>query len=235
MHLSVVIPAYNEEKRIEDTLSRMHDYLGSKDFDHEIILVDDGSSDGTVARARGSDIAAEGKLKIVFNGRNRGKGYSVKNGIAASSGEYVLICDADMSTPIEEFDRLSAVAESGYDIVIGSRSVAGSDVRVRQPWYRERMGKVFNFFVRVLLMKGFSDTQCGFKLFRGGAAREIAHRLRIDGFCFDVEMLYLAGKKGYRVKEEGVVWDNSPQSKVKIMGSSLNMFFDLVRIKRLHG
>jgi len=235
MHLSVVIPAYNEEKRIEDTLSRMYDYLRAKDFDYEVIVVDDGSSDDTVPRARESGLSREGKLKVVSNGENRGKGYSVKSGMAASSGDHVLICDADMSTPIEELDRLSAIAASGYDIVIGSRAVEGADVRVRQPWYRERMGKVFNFFVKLLLMSDFRDTQCGFKLFRGDAARDIAEDLKIEGFCFDVEMLYLAGKKGYKIREEGVVWDNSPQSKVRIMGSSLNMFLDLVRIKRLHG
>ncbi|MEA3488884.1 MAG: dolichyl-phosphate beta-glucosyltransferase [Candidatus Omnitrophota bacterium] len=235
MYLSIVIPAYNEENRIGPTLSLMHDYFFSRDYDHEVILVDDGSTDGTVPEAERSRFVSESRLKIVQNGVNRGKGFSVRNGIMNSRGEYVLICDADMSTPIEEMDKLAGYFHEGYDIVIGSRSIKGSDVRVRQPWYRERMGKTFNFLVKLILMGGIKDTQCGFKVFKGDIAREIAYDLRIDGFCYDVEMLYLAEKKGYRIKEVGIVWDNSPQSKVKIMGSSLNMFFDLVKIKRLHG
>jgi dolichyl-phosphate beta-glucosyltransferase len=122
----------------------------------------------------------------------------------------------------------------GYDIAAGSRNVQSSDVRVHQPWYRETMGKTFNLIVKSILLDDFKDTQCGFKLFRGDVARDLAREIRIDGFCFDVEMLYLAKIRGYRIKEAGVVWDNSPQSRVKVFNSSLNMFLDLFRIRVLH-
>lgn len=236
MYLSVIIPAYNEENRIGHTLSAIHGYLRAKDFEYEVIVVDDGSSDSTVAKAEESALSKENKLKVIKNGDNRGKGFSVKNGILATSGEYVLMSDADMSTPIEEFDKLRKYVSEGYDIVIGSRSVEASDIRVRQPWYREGMGKTFNFFVKTLLgIKEFNDTQCGFKLFKGDIARDIAEDLKIEGFCFDPEMLYIAEKKGHKVKEVGVTWDNSPESRVTIMASSLSMFLDLFKIKRLHG
>lgn len=234
MHLSVIIPAYNEKERIGKTLSIMGDYFKSQDYDYEVIVVDDGSEDGTVLESEKSDLSSEDKLKVVKNGVNKGKGFSVKNGILNSIGEYVLICDADMSTPIEEVERLSSYMKDGYDIVIGSRGADESDVRVKQPWYRERMGRTFNLFVRIILMKGFKDTQCGFKLFNGDILRSIAQDMRINGFCFDVEILYLAKKKGYKVKETGVPWDNSPDSKVKVITSSANMFLDLFKIKKMH-
>jgi len=234
MHLSVVIPAYNEEKRIRGTLSRIHDFLEKKNYSYEVIVVDDGSIDDTVGVIAGTMLSSENKLKIVQNGRNRGKGFSVKNGINASSGDFVLFSDADMSTPIEEIDKLFKYINLGYDIAAGSRNVQSSDVRMHQPWYRETMGKTFNLIVKFILLDDFKDTQCGFKLFRGDIARELAREIRIDGFCFDVEMLYLAKIRGYRMKEAGVVWDNSPQSRVKVFNSSLNMFLDLFRIRVLH-
>ena len=235
MFLSIVIPAYNEENRIEATLSAIYNYLKSKEYEYEVLVVDDGSTDGTIAKTQESKLAQDGRLKIVSNGKNRGKGFSVKNGILNSSGEYVLMCDADLSTPIEELGKLLIHMGEGYDLVIGSRSLESSEVRVHQPWYREKMGKTFNFFMKTLLgIKEFNDTQCGFKLLKGDVARDIANELLIEGFCFDPEMLYIASKKGYRTKEVGVIWDNSPQSKVSILGSSVSMFLDLFRIKMLH-
>ena len=235
MYLSVVIPSYNEEERILSTLSEMHKFLSGKVYDYEVIIVDDGSSDGTVGETEKSELFREGKARVVSYEENKGKGYAVKTGILESKGEYVLVCDADMSTPIEEVERLVEVTGEGHDIVIGSRGMEASEVRIHQPWYREKMGKVFNLFVTTLLMGGFKDTQCGFKLFKGDVARLIAQKLKIDGFCFDVEMLYLANKLGYSVKEMGVIWNNSPHSKVEIIDSSVGMFFDLFKIKRLHG
>jgi dolichyl-phosphate beta-glucosyltransferase len=234
VHLSIVIPAYNEARRIGDTLDRIYRFFKAKDYGCEVMLVDDGSTDNTVAVAQESALSREGKLKILKNGINRGKGFSVKNGILNATGEYVLFSDADLSTPIEEIDKLFGLIKDGCDIAIGSRAIKGSTISIRQPWYREAMGKTFNFFVKLLLIKGFNDTQCGFKLFKGNIAREIASSMKIDGFCFDVEMLYLAKRKGYNIRETGVVWKNSPESKVKLMSSPLSMFLDLFNIKRIH-
>ncbi|MFC1570435.1 dolichyl-phosphate beta-glucosyltransferase [Candidatus Omnitrophota bacterium] len=236
MYLSVVIPAFNEEKRILSTLNKIDTFFREKDYDYEVIVVDDGSADGTMSTVEKSGIPSKGKVRVLSYNGNRGKGYAVKTGILESKGEYVLVSDADMSTPIEEVEKLIGIIEEGYDAVIGSRSVSDSEVRVRQPWYRERMGKTFNLFVRLTLgMNDFIDTQCGFKLFKGDVAREIAGKLQIDGFSFDVEMLYLAKRKGYKIKEVGIIWNNSPQSKVKVIASSTSMFLDLFNIRRIHG
>lgn len=233
MYLSIVIPAYNEEERIVATLSKIYDFLKTKEYDYEIIVVDDGSTDKTVLEVQQSELFKDNKSGIIKNWINMGKGFSVKRGILASRGDYVLFSDADLSTPIEEADKLFSYINKGYDIVIGSRSVKDSDVKIHQPWHREKMGKTFNLFVKLLLMKDFNDTQCGFKLFGGNIARKLAPLLKIDGFCFDAEMLYLAKIKGYKIKELGVVWKNSPQTKVEAIGSSINMFLDLLKIKAL--
>jgi len=235
VYLSIIIPAYNEEKRIGPTLSRIYGFLKTKNYEYEVIFIDDGSNDRTISEAKDSELSKADKLKIVKNGMNKGKGFSVKKGILSSAGEHLLFSDADLSTPIEEADKLFNYMEKGYDIVIGSRSIAGSDVKIHQPFYREKMGRIFNFLVNSLLMSGFNDTQCGFKLFKGDIARQIGKELTINGFCFDVEMLYLAKKKGYRIAEVGIIWENSPQSRVRVISSSLSMFMDIFRIKRAHG
>lgn len=235
MFLSIVIPAYNEENRLSLTLEKVYAYLKDKPYEYEVIVVDDGSADATRDIALQSTLQRSGKLAIFRNEGNKGKGFSVKRGILASRGEYVLFSDADLSTPIEEFDKLYSYVGEGFDVIIGSRSASGSDIKVHQPWHREKMGKIFNMFIKLFLFKEFRDTQCGFKLFKGDVAHRIAEQLRIDGFCFDVEMLYVAKLRNYNIKEIGVVWNNSAQSTVTIMRSSLNMFFDLFKIKTLHG
>lgn len=234
MFLSIIIPAYNEEKRIGPTLVRIHSFLRGRSYDYEVLVVDDGSTDNTSREVKKSDLFKENKLRIISNGSNRGKGFSVKNGILNSRADFVLISDADLSTPIEEIDKLFKYIDKDFDIVIGSRSVNSSEIIIHQPWHRECMGRIFNFFVRKMLVDDFKDTQCGFKLFKGNIARAIAALLRIEGFSFDVEMLYIAKQKGYKIAETGVVWNNSAQSTVKVFRSSLNMFLDLFRIKWLH-
>ena len=234
MFLSVVIPAFNEEKRLKDTVEEVCRYLSARDYDSEIIIVDDGSSDGTFALANGLAEKSSCDIKVLKNDANRGKGFSVKKGAEVSRGDFVAFSDADLSTPIEELGKLFTVIDEGNDIVIGSRSIKGADVRIPQPWYRQLMGKTFNLLVKLLLFRGFNDTQCGFKLFRGDIARDIARKLKLEGFCFDVEMLYIAVKEARRIKEIGIVWNNSAQSRVRIIGSSLDMFLDLFRIKKLH-
>ena len=235
MHLSVVIPAYNEEKRIGASLAGIHDFLSNKDYGFEIIVVDDGSTDSTVRRVEESALHEEGKARIIKNGVNKGKGFSVKNGIINSRGEYILFSDADLSTPIGEVDKLFDEINKGYDIVIGSRALKGSDVKVHQSWYREIMGKTFNLFIKLFLMRAFNDTQCGFKLFKSFTAKDIAYELKIDGFSFDVEVLYIAIKKGRKIKEVPITWLNSPKSKVNPLLDSVKMFFDLIKIKMIHG
>jgi len=235
MFLSIVIPAYNEEKRLQSTLEKIYSYLKNKDYEYEIIVIDDGSSDRTARVALDSDLNKTGKLALLNNEKNKGKGFSVKKGILASRAEFLLFTDSDLSTPIEELDELFLSIQSGYDIVIGSRSIEGSDIRVHQPFYRELMGKIFHILVQMFVLKGFIDTQCGFKLFKGDIARNIANELKIDRFGFDVEMLYLAQKKNYKIKEMPVIWLNSPTSKVNPVFDSCRMFMDLLSIKRLHG
>ena len=231
VRLSVVIPAFNEGERLDGTLARVFEYLSGRGGSFEVIVVDDGSTDGTVATARR---AAERRrnLRVVLNGRNRGKGFSVRRGVEESRGEFILFSDADLSTPIEDIEKLfHALLEEGYDIAIGSRSLRGSDVRVRQPWYRELMGKTFNKVVRLFTLRGFKDTQCGFKLFTGDAARDVFSQQRVERFSFDVEALYLARKGGYRIAEVPVTWYNSPRSRVSIVGDPVQMFLDVLRIR----
>ena len=235
MFLSIIIPVYNEEDRLGITLSRIHSYLNTKEYKYEVIVVDDGSSsDKTREIALASSLKSAGNLKLLSNQKNRGKGFSVRRGIIAANGEYILFSDADLSTPIQELDKLLEYTKSGYDIAIGSRSMSGSDVRVHQPFYREFMGRIFNLIVQIAVFKGIIDTQCGFKLFKSNIAKEIADKMRIDRFSFDVEMLYLARRMNCKIKEVPVVWINSPSSRVDPIRDSVKMFLDILYIKRLH-
>lgn len=227
--LSIVIPAYNEERRIGRSLERICDYMkGSGPY--EVIVVDDGSSDGTV-RVVMEAMERHPAISILQNGVNKGKGYSVRRGVLYSRGKYVLMSDADLSTPIEEIEKLYKELEDGHDIAIGSRALSESMILKRQPWYRQVMGKTFNKFVQGIAVWGINDTQCGFKLFKGDAARVIFSRQRIDGFAFDVEALYLAKRMGFPIREVPVVWVNSPGSKVRIFRDSLNMLRDIITIR----
>lgn len=229
--LSIVIPAYNEEKRIAQTIARIRAYLAQQDYLSEIIVVDDGSTDETLEEAAEALKGIE-RTQILSRRRNLGKGFSVKEGVLASKGQHILFSDADLSTPIEELDKFLPWLEEGFDVLIGSRALPDSDIQVRQSYLRESMGKMFNVFVQLLVVKGIKDTQCGFKIFRREAAMDIFPRVKTRSFSFDVEVLFLSRKLGYRIKEIPVIWRNSPQSKVKIISSSLRMFLDLWRIRQ---
>ncbi|MBC7349166.1 MAG: glycosyltransferase family 2 protein [Candidatus Aminicenantes bacterium] len=232
IYLSVVVPAYNEEKRIGFSLFRIKDYLQSRQLSAEVIVVDDGSTDRTAEVSR--EIMADyPEFRVISHPVNRGKGAAVRTGALQSRGELVLFTDADLSTPIEELEKFLPLAREGYEVVIGSRALPESEIKERQGWLRERLGKSFNLLVRLLVLKGFKDTQCGFKLFQKEAAREIFFRLETEGFAFDVEVLLLARKLGYKIAQVPVVWVNHPESRVQLVRGSLKMLGELIKIRRL--
>ena len=200
VHLTVVIPAFEEAARLGPTLEQVRGYLRDQPFDSEVVVVVDGGRDGTLALVRAAMVDWP-ELRVLVNDANRGKGYTVRRGMLAARGRYLLFSDADLSTPIAEVGRLIAALEAGSDIAIGSRAVAGADVRVRQVWWRQSMGRVFNCVVRLVAVRGIRDTQCGFKCFRREAARRIFARQRMTRFSFDVELLWIARTLGYRVVE----------------------------------
>ena len=228
--LSVVIPAYNEAGRLPATLDKLQAYFAAQRLRYEIIVVDDGSSDGT-AQLVASRQRQNAGLRLLRYTPNRGKGYALKQGLAAAHGDWVLMTDSDLSTPIEEAAAFLALARQGFDVVIGSRALADSQVVVRQAWYRQNMGRIFNLMVRLLGLSPFRDTQCGFKLFHGAVAAEIGRRLTLDGFCCDVEMLLIAARLGCRVKEQPVHWYNAPQSKVSPLADATKMLADLLLLR----
>ncbi len=230
--LSVVIPAYNEVARLEPTLRRVIDYCRAQHPDFEILVVDDGSTDGTPALVE-RVAADEERVRLIALGANRGKGAAVRTGVLAARGREVLFSDADLATPIEELDNLRLRLADGCDIAIGSRAAPGADIRVRQHPVRELMGRTFNLMVRLAALGGIRDTQCGFKLFRRAAALDLFGRARLDGFAFDVEVLWLARGR-YQVAEVPVVWSHIDDSKVSPGGDAARMFVDLLRIRWLH-
>jgi dolichyl-phosphate beta-glucosyltransferase len=228
--ISVVIPAYNESERIKKTLERICNYLNDVACEWEIIVVDDGSTDTTFQIVK-ECAEKEERIHIIKNERNMGKGYSVKRGVLQGKGKYILFSDADLSAPIEELEKLIKYLSKGYDIAIGSRGLPASDIRIHQPWYRERMGKIFNLFVQILALPGIWDTQCGFKCFK----REVAHKVfklqRIHGFAFDVEVLYIARKFKYKTKEIPIQWMDAKGTKVHPIKDAARMLFELIHIR----
>jgi dolichyl-phosphate beta-glucosyltransferase len=228
--LSIVIPCYNEEERLPRTIEQIERYLEGKDLAYELILVDDGSTDGTRLVM---DAAAErnGSVRLEALPQNRGKGRALAEGVAAATGSEVLVTDADLSTPIEELDKLQAALDKGAGVAIASRALRASRVEVSQPIYRVLMGKAFNLLVQVVLLPGIWDTQCGFKLFRAEVAHDAFGRLTTDGFGYDPEVLYRAKKRGVKIAEVPVIWRNSAPTKVSPLKSSIDMFKHVVRVR----
>jgi dolichyl-phosphate beta-glucosyltransferase len=222
--LSVVVPAYNEESRLAPTLDRIRQYLTGRDYSAEIIVVDNGSSDGTAALARRAGVS-------VLSEPRRGKGAAVRTGVLAAGGELILFSDADLSTPIEELEKLLAALEAGHDIAIGSRGLPDSKLPVRQPWYRELVGRAGNVLVRLVAVRGIADTQCGFKLFSRSAARRLFEAQRTTGIAFDMEILFLAQRLGLKIAEVPVTWIDNPDSRISRVWDSLDALKDLLRIR----
>lgn len=228
--LSVVIPSYNEERRLPRAVEQIEAFLDGRHLAYELILVDDGSTDGTRA-IMDAAAARNPSVRVEALPHNRGKGRALAVGVAAATGAEVLVTDADLSTPIEELDKLQAALDSGAGVAIASRALRASRVEVSQPVYRVLMGKGFNLIVQAVLLPGIWDTQCGFKLFRADVAHDVFAQLTTDGFAYDPEVLYRARKKGVKIAEVPVVWRNSAPTKVSPIGSSLDMLKHVLRVR----
>jgi len=215
MHLSVVIPAFNEERRLPATLSSVVEYLNGRDYDSEVVVVDDGSFDRTAELVRGWD-GGRTALRLIAHpdGANHGKGATVRRGFARSTGDFRIFMDADNSTTINQIETFWPFFDQGFDVVIGSRDVAEAKVLVHQSWHKELGGKVGNLVIQMLAAPGIKDTQAGFKMFTAACIEDLLPCLRIDRWGFDVELIAAARHRGFRVKEAPIRWVNSPDSKV---------------------
>lgn len=231
--LSIVIPAYNEAARLPRALDKIRAYLLERKLDAEVVVVDDGSTDGTAKIVEDADLSWPDGLRdvrLVSNGENRGKGYSVRHGMLEAQGRIALFTDADLSAPIEEFDKLRA-ALANVDVVIGSRALNRRLITVHQSRLRELAGIIFNAFVKVFTGLPFADTQCGFKAFVMERAKIIFEQQRIERFGFDPEILFLAKRHGLRTVEVPVAWAHDPATKVNVYRDSVKMFLDLLVIR----
>jgi dolichyl-phosphate beta-glucosyltransferase len=236
MEISIIVPAYNEEKRIQKTLERIFSYMKEKKHDFEIVVVDDGSKDKTVEvveifrKKKSKDKKDKDRIKILKNIKNKGKGHSVKRGMLAGEKKWLLFSDADLSTPIEEIEKFEKYIDQ-YSIIIASRNLKESQIKIKQPKLRSTLGKIFPFVVNLFTIRGIKDTQCGFKLFRKDVAEKIFPLQTSKRFAFDVEVLFIAKKHGYKIKEIPVIWINALGSKVDPINDSISMFFDLIRFR----
>ena len=229
------MPAYNERNRIEASLRAIADWVRSRPggWEWEVLLVDDGSSDGTTAVAERVAAEAGLPLTLIGHGKNRGKGAAIRTGVLATAADPILVSDVDLSTPLSEWVKLAERLPT-HPIAIGSRALERDLVRRKQPFYRQLLGRGGNVLVRLLAVPGIHDTQCGFKLFRGDVARRLFGRARIDRFAYDMEILYLARREGIAIAEVPVLWFNSADSRVSLVRDSLVTLWDLLRIRWIH-
>ena len=231
--LSLIIPAYNEERRLPFTLIEMVDYLNSHSYNYEIIVVDDGSCDQTAAVTKKFQSVCP-QLKLIVLERNCGKGCAVKSGIMQARGRRILFADADGATPIAEITRLEAALNAGADMAIGSRALPSQETRVVTSWHRKYLGRAFNICVNWLLLPKIADTQCGFKMFPARVAEFLFSRQQANRFSFDVEILFIARRAGLKIAEVPINWTNVPGSKVKLIQDACLMFRDTLLFRWRH-
>lgn len=227
--LSIIVPAYNEEKNIPFTLSRISRYLGKKDFSYEVIVVDDGSRDGTVSKVIGLRDDLGANFSVIKSFPNMGKGYVLKKGFEKAQGDFIAFMDADSSVSIQEMDKFLPLLKDDSDIYIASRKMPGS--KVTMPLKRKIMGKVYIYLAKLLLGIKVRDINCGFKLFRHKAAKDVFSRQRMNDWSFDAEILHIAGKHGYSIKEVPIDWVYKDTSKVKPFRDAVNSFSSLIKIR----
>lgn len=226
MHLSVIIPFYNEEKIIENNILQIYNYLKPK-LEFEIIIINDKGQNVEALTKLNKEIK---ELYLIENDKNYGKGYSIRKGFKSSCGEIILISDADLSTPIEEFDKLYDYYKKNESIVIGSRNTNESKVLIIQPIYRIIVGKVYNLLIKKILKLNFNDTQCGFKLFKREILKNLINKTKSNRFGLDIELIYFATKENYNIEEVGVKWKNQPNSSVLIFRDSILMFIEIIKL-----
>ena len=226
--LSIIIPAHNEANRLPPSLEKIDAFLAGQAFTSEVVVVENGSSDGTLAIAESFKTRMPA-LKVIHEDR-RGKGLAVRRGMLEAAGEYRFFCDADLSMPIEQVLRFLPPELDLVDVAIGSREVAGSR-RIDEPGYRHLIGRVFNTMVRWMVLPGLQDTQCGFKCFRGEIAEKVFPLQTLTGMSFDAEVLFIARKLGYRITEVPIDWTFNADSRVRLVQDSLRMAFDLLEIR----
>ena len=228
-YLSVIIPAYNESKRLSLTLMDINKHLSQADFSYEILIVNDGSKDSTAEIAERFTHLIK-NLRVIDNKENHGKGWVVRQGMLKAKGEIRLFTDADNSTSVDQFSKMIPYFKDGYQVVIGSRDVKGAQLVPPQPWYKGLAGDMGNLVIQALLLRGMWDTQCGFKAFTAEAAEKIFPLAKIDRWSFDVEILSLAKKLSYKIKEIPVIWVNDPMSHVKA-SAYIQFFGEVFKIK----
>jgi len=231
--ISIIIPAYNEAKRILPYLHDITTYLGRRGTSHELLVVDDGSQDETAVLVEKFRTEVP-TVRLLRLARNTGKGEAVRRGMLDARGHLQLFADADGATPIQELERLEAHIKDGADIAMGSRFLASRDNRytVKARWHRTVLGNLFNRIVQQLGLRGITDTQCGFKLFRGAVARDLFSVARVNGYGFDLELLYIAQRRGYRIAEVPVNWTDQPGTKVWVLRDGLRMLLELLMVRR---
>lgn len=236
MSVSVIIPAYNEAARLPMTLRATAEYFAIRPEPFELLVVDDGSTDGTPQIVQEfAESCPQHPIQCLSYGGNRGKGFAVRFGMLRASGDIRLFCDADLATPVEEYEVvMEAMERENASIGIGSRPLRKSHLLVHQPWYREWLGRSFNKAVQLMAVPGIADTQCGFKIFTAEAATDVFSRCRIDGFAFDSEALYIARRLDYSIAEVPIRWSHKDGSKVSMVRDGLKMLRDLSTIRWMH-